>query len=261
MSESSAGEDRLERALRDDLAAVHARAGAEIDDPVGVADRVLVVLDHDHGVAEIAQALEGFEQPVVVALVQADARLVEHVEHARQPAADLAGEADALALAAAQGAAGAVEVEVIEPDIVEEAQPLVDLLEDRLGDLALLRASCSERRNHLQRSRHRHAGDMRDVLAATFTHSASGLSRAPWQVSHGCAVWYLAQLLAHPRALGLEQAAVEVADHPFEGLFDGIALAPVDEGQRRPPCPRCRAGSPAAPRPAAPSTACRARSR
>ena len=113
-------------------------AGAEVDDVVGVADRVLVVLDDDHRVAEIAQALERFEQAVVVALVEADRRLVEHVEHARQARADLAGEADALALAARERAAGAVEVEVVEPDVVEEAQPLVDLLEDGAGDLLLL---------------------------------------------------------------------------------------------------------------------------
>ena len=94
-------EHLLERAFGHHLAAMDARAGAEIDDVVGGADRVLVMLDHDHRVAEIAQALECFEQPVVVALVEADAGLVEHVEHARQPAADLAGEADALALPAA----------------------------------------------------------------------------------------------------------------------------------------------------------------
>src|SRR5690606_34652750 len=93
-------EDFLERALGDDLAAVDAGAGAQVDHPVGVADRVLVMLDDDHGVAEVAQALERFEQAIVVALVEADARLVEHVEHAREARADLAGEADALALAA-----------------------------------------------------------------------------------------------------------------------------------------------------------------
>ena len=91
-----AAQDILERALGDDLSPVDARAGAEIDDVIGVADRVLVMLDHDHRVAEIAQPLERFEQPVIVALVQADARLVEHVEHARQARADLAGEPDAL---------------------------------------------------------------------------------------------------------------------------------------------------------------------
>src|SRR3546814_4754379 len=66
---------------------------------------------------------------------------------------DLAGEPDALALPARQGAAGAIEIEVVEPDIVEEAQPLIDLLEDGMGDLLLLagelaqigRASCRER--------------------------------------------------------------------------------------------------------------------
>ena len=97
-----AREDVCEAALRDDLSPMHPRAGTEIDDVVGMADRVLVVLDHDHGVAEIAQPLERFEQPVVVTLVQTDARFVEHVEHAREARADLAGEADALAFAAGQ---------------------------------------------------------------------------------------------------------------------------------------------------------------
>ena len=40
----------------DDLAAVLARARADVDDLVGDADRLLVVLDDDHGVAEVAQA-------------------------------------------------------------------------------------------------------------------------------------------------------------------------------------------------------------
>src|SRR5215208_7090772 len=112
-----------------------AGAGAHVDDIVGGPDRVLVMLDDDDGVAEIAEALQGDEQSVVVALVEADARLVEDVEDSRQARADLAGEADALALAAGQGAGGAVEVEVIQADIVEEAEALVNLLEDGPGDL------------------------------------------------------------------------------------------------------------------------------
>src|SRR3546814_5663876 len=114
------------------------RAGAHVDDIVGMADRILVMLDDEHRVAEVAKALQRREQPVVVALVETDRRLVKDVEHARQSAADLAGEADALALAAAERARGAVEVEIVEPDIVEEAEPLVDLFQDRLGDLLLL---------------------------------------------------------------------------------------------------------------------------
>ena len=105
---------------------------------IGDADRVLVVLHHDHGVAEVAQALQRFEQPRIVALVQADRRLVQHVEHAGQPRADLRGEADALALAARERAGGARQREVFEADIDQEAQPVADFLQDARRDLGLL---------------------------------------------------------------------------------------------------------------------------
>ena len=97
--------DVVGRALRDDVAAMHAGAGADVDHIVGGLDRVLVVLDHDHRVAEVAQAPQRLEQPRIVALVQADRRLVQHVQHAGQARADLRGEANALALAARQRAA------------------------------------------------------------------------------------------------------------------------------------------------------------
>ncbi len=68
---------------------MNAGAGADVEHIVGGADGVLVVFDDDHGVAEVAQALEGFQKARIVALVQADRRLVEHVEHAGQAGADL----------------------------------------------------------------------------------------------------------------------------------------------------------------------------
>ena len=57
MSERRIGHDLVRRALRDDFAAMHAGAGPDIDDIVGRADRILVMLDDDHGVAEIAQMM------------------------------------------------------------------------------------------------------------------------------------------------------------------------------------------------------------
>ena len=88
------------RALRDDLAAVLARAGAHVDEPVGAAHHLLVVLDDEHGVAEVAQALERPDQAAVVALVEADRGLVEDVEDADQLRADLRREPEPLRLAA-----------------------------------------------------------------------------------------------------------------------------------------------------------------
>src|SRR5690606_39562519 len=79
------------------------------------------------------------QQALIVALMQADGGLVEHIEHARQARSDLGGEADALALAAREGAGGAGEAEIVQPDIDQEAQPLVDLLQDPRADLEPLR--------------------------------------------------------------------------------------------------------------------------
>ncbi len=90
--------------------------------------------------------------------MEADRGLVEDVEDAREAGADLRRQADALAFAAGEGAAGAVEVEVIEPDIVEEAEALVDFLEDGLGDLVLLRGELLRGARRTRRRRRRRCG-------------------------------------------------------------------------------------------------------
>ena len=123
--------------------------------PSRPADRVLVVLHDDERVAQVPEPHEGLDQPAVVALVQADARLVEHVEHADEARADLRREPDALRLAAGQRAGRAVEGEVVQPDVDEELQPLVDLLEHPLGDLLLARAEV-ERAQELRALADRH---------------------------------------------------------------------------------------------------------
>ena len=137
MSDCETRFDLRRRALGDHAAAVLARAGPEVDDVVGRAHRALVVLDHDHGVAEVAQPRQHVEQLVVVALVQADRGLVEDVEHAHEARPDLGREPDPLRLAAGQRRRRPLERQVADADRVEEAQALDDLLQDPRGDLAL----------------------------------------------------------------------------------------------------------------------------
>ena len=108
------GQQALHRAAVHDVAAVLAGARADVDDPVGGADGVLVVLDHDQRVAQVLQPDQRLDQPVVVPLVQADGRLVQHVEHADQAGADLGGQPDALRLAAGEGAGAAVQRQVVQ---------------------------------------------------------------------------------------------------------------------------------------------------
>ena len=124
-------------ALRDDLAAVGARAGAHVDDVIGGEDGLAVVLDDHDGVAEIAQADLGFDEAGVVACVKAHARLVEDVEDADERGADLGGEPDALSLAGREGLRAAIEGEVVEADVDEETQASGDGLEQRLRDRSL----------------------------------------------------------------------------------------------------------------------------
>ena len=136
------------------------------------------MLDDDDGVAEVAQALERVEQARVVALMQPDRRLVEHVKHAGEAGADLRGEPDALALAAGQRAGGARERQIIEPDIDQEFQPRADLLEDAAGDLVLLGVEIARQIAEPERGGlDRKLGDFADMLLADLHASASGLSR------------------------------------------------------------------------------------
>ena len=62
VSERGLLHDVLRRALRDDLAAVDAGGRADVDHVVGGEDRLLVVLDHDHRVAEVAEVFQRLEQ-------------------------------------------------------------------------------------------------------------------------------------------------------------------------------------------------------
>src|SRR3546814_4357171 len=89
---------------------------------------------------------------------------------------DLRREPDALRFAARERAAGAIEVEIIEPDIVEEAEPFEDFLEDALGDLVLLRGEIGgERLKAGARIDQREPGDAGDVAHPDLDRERLGL--------------------------------------------------------------------------------------
>ena len=86
------------RAFGDDLAAVGAAFGTDVDDPVGLGPDVLVVFDDQQGVAGIDEAVHDVQQFLHVGHVQADGGLVQDVEGAA---------VDDLALVAGLARAGA----------------------------------------------------------------------------------------------------------------------------------------------------------
>src|SRR4029077_5509521 len=93
---SGVGGDVARCALRHQMTAVRTGARPQVHDVVGLADRLLVVLDNDHRVAEVAQLLERRQQAPVVALVQPDRGLIEDVHDSGEPRSDLAGKPNAL---------------------------------------------------------------------------------------------------------------------------------------------------------------------
>ena len=137
----------------DDAAAGLAPLGPKVDDPVGRLDHLDVVLDHQHGIAGGHETLQNIEEQLDIGEVQAGGGLVQQVEGPAGALLDqLAGELDALGLAAGEGRRRLAELHVIQPhvvqrlqlprdqrDVLEVRQRLLDVHLEHLGDrLALV---------------------------------------------------------------------------------------------------------------------------
>ena len=92
------------------------------------------MLDDHHGIAPVPEFLQGPQQPGIIPVVQADGGFVENVEHPYQAAADLAGQADPLGLAARQGRCRAIQCKVMQPHVHQEAEASADLFEGIFGN-------------------------------------------------------------------------------------------------------------------------------
>ena len=219
-------EDPLHGTAVDDCAAELAGAGTDVDDPVALADRLLVVLDDEHRVAEVTQADERVDQPAVVALVQTDRRLVEHVQRADEPGADLRRQPDPLRLAAGERARRARQREVVEADVEEEPEAGVDLLRHPLGDhlVPLGQLEAGEELRRLADAHVAHRGDVEVVDGDRERRRLEprALARVAGDEAHVALV-----LLAAPLAVGALVAALDPRDHALVGgrVLAGPAVA------------------------------------
>ncbi len=210
-----------------DGAAVLPRARADVHDVVGGADGLLVVLDHDDRVAQVAQTLEGPDEPLVVPLVQADGGLVQHVEDADETAPDLAGQPDPLRLAARKGAGRPGQRQVVEPDVEQELHPLPNLFEHPVGDHVLAIGQL-ERPHRLHGGLDGEAAELVDVPAADGHGQRLGLETGPPAVRAGHLAHVLLDLLAGPVGLGLAVAPLQPRHDPLEvGVVGAGAVEPV----------------------------------
>ena len=207
---------------------MNARSGADVDDVVGAADRVLVVLDDDDRVAQVAQPEQRFQQALVVPLVQSDGRLVQHVHDADQSGADLTGEADALGFTAGERACLPFESEVVQPDVHEKGEPFADLLLDLPRDLpapALQRQLLEE----FERRGDGQLGDRREVAIGNEDMSRPLVEPFPVAGRAILLADVLRQLLADHRRFGFPVAALQIRDDAFEAMNPDRLVAALVE--------------------------------
>src|ERR1700676_1604600 len=116
-----------------------AGAGSEIEHAIGGLNGVWIVLNHEDGVAEIAQGFEDIDETLRVAWMQANGRFIENIQRAAEGRAEGSGQLDTLRFAAGKRGGESVQGEVIETDFIEKLQTGANFLQDFVGDLGLHR--------------------------------------------------------------------------------------------------------------------------
>ena len=213
------------RSCRDYVSAIHTRTGTHIYYVIGSANRILVVLDDDDGVADIAQALKRLDQAFVVALMKTDRRLIQNIEHAHEARADLRCQTDALGFTTGERRRGAIERQIVEADIDQKTQTLQDFLDNATAD-KLLALGELQTLKKLERLAARQAADLINGLAAhgdgkhlgtqasTVTARARLLANVFLQARLGVLVRRLGvalvQDVAHAREFGIPLAATPI---------------------------------------------------
>ena len=101
--------------------------GAHVDDPVGGLDHIEVVLDHQHRVAQVDQAVQHFEQFADVGEVQSGRRFIEQVDGlAGGPLAQFPRQLHPLRFSARQRGGRLTQLQVVQTHVVQRLQQLGD---------------------------------------------------------------------------------------------------------------------------------------
>ena len=175
------------------------------------------MLHHNEGVAQITEVTESGKKLIIIPLMETDGGLIENIENAHQAAADLGRQADTLALAARQRAAGAAQGEIVQAHRLQETQPLADLLQDLHGDdlLLLRKLQMIEKRDLLI---HGQGGHIEDGLTAHGDCQRLAPQPLPLAGGAGTLGHEGLNLLLAGIGLGLPIAALQVVGNALKGL-------------------------------------------
>src|SRR5688500_9305582 len=146
------------RTCEDNLSAMLSASGPELDHVVGGFDRGRIVLDDEDRVSRIAQPVQQAEEPVHVARMQSNRRLVENIQSVDELRSQRVGQADSLRFAAGKRLRTAVERQIVETDVAKKANTFPRFAQDRFGNRLLERRQL-ETVDPVAQPPNRHLGD------------------------------------------------------------------------------------------------------
>ena len=179
------------------------------------------MIDNNHGVAVIHQIAHYAHQAVDIGRMQADRRLVQHIQHTRRSVAHHAGKLHALALTRRQRGTGAVERKVIEAQVDQAAGRTQKRIADVPGHGPHLgRQGCGHPAHPLNRLAQRHGCRLRQIDTAHL-----GLARG---VGKTRAAAIAARSLAQKARNALEPLIVlNLGECILDGI-DGVVIGKVE---------------------------------
>ncbi|MPN63340.1 hypothetical protein SDC9_211098 [bioreactor metagenome] len=84
------------------------------------------MFNHQQRITGISEPFQRFQQAVVITLMQADTWLIQNIEYADQPGANLSGQSDPLSFTARQCTRRTVKGQVVQADVDQKAKPGID---------------------------------------------------------------------------------------------------------------------------------------
>ena len=109
-------------------------ARAHVDEVVGHGERLLVMLDHHHGVALLLELAQQHQKGLIVLRMQSNRGLIEDVADPLQVRTQLRGQSNALGLAAREGGGRTVQRQIPQAHRAEEVHPAANFLHQVLCD-------------------------------------------------------------------------------------------------------------------------------
>ena len=154
-------------ALENYPATVHSGVRSHVNQHIGRADDLLIVLHHDKRVADVPELAQDSDKPVRVTWMQADAWFVKNVHRADQRASQSCHQIDPLTFATGKGVACPAQGQIRQTDILYVPQTRDDLFNGLANDRVLVVCQLQVR-EEVKKLIHVHVKQFRDRLPSDF---------------------------------------------------------------------------------------------